>query len=120
MVCPGSGWAADAGIVTGYGGSFIPDGNLTREQLAVMLYRYAGSPETAGSLAQFSDVAAVSSYAEEALRWAVEHGILAGTDNAVLDPQGEATRAEVAVVLMRFCAAEHGLAAIETSNKLAL
>lgn len=105
---PAVAWAADAGIVTGYGGSFIPDGNLTREQLAVMLYRYAGSPETAGSLAQFSDVAAVSSYAEEALRWVVEHGILAGTDNAVLDPQGEATRAEVAVVLMRFCAQSTG------------
>ncbi len=105
---PAVAWAADAGIVTGYGGSFIPDGNLTREQLAVMLYRYAGSPETAGSLAQFSDAAAVSSYAEEALRWAVEHGILAGTDNAVLDPQGEATRAEVAVVLMRFCAQSTG------------
>ncbi|RKJ75682.1 hypothetical protein D7X33_16495 [Butyricicoccus sp. 1XD8-22] len=94
-------WAASEGIVSGYNSyRFGPDDNITREQLAVMLWRFAGSPEAAGGLA-FTDAAAVSDYAREAMRWAAENGIISGKSGGVLDPQGGATRAEAAAMLMR-------------------
>lgn len=97
-------WAAEKGIVSGYGnGSFGARDNVTREQLAAMLYRYAGSPEVSGSLDGFTDSGKASDYALSALRWATEQGIIAGKGGGILDPAGRATRAETAAMLMRFC-----------------
>lgn len=96
-------WAAKEGIVSGYGnGRFGPENAITREQLAVMLYRYIGSPVTNGTLDGFSDKGMASGYAVDALRWAVEQGILTGKGGGILDPAGTALRAEVATVLMRY------------------
>ena len=67
-----------------------------------MLYRYAGSPKANGSLDSFSDAASVSSYAVNAMQWAVANGIVNGS-NGKLNPKNNATRAEVAAILMRFC-----------------
>lgn len=93
-------WAVENGISDGSN----PDGLINREQLVVMLYRYAGEPETAGSLETFADADAVSLYAEKALQWSVENGVIHGKGAQVLDPQGGTTRAEVAAMLMRYCA----------------
>ena len=79
-----------------------PNADITREQLVTMLYRYAGSPTANGKLDNFSDSASVSSYAENAMQWAVANGIVNGS-NGKLNPQNNATRAEVAAILMRFC-----------------
>lgn len=104
---PALAWAVENGISDGSN----PDSEITREQLATMLYRYAKripgyTPEGSGAAASFSDYNAVSSYAEEAVQWAVGHGILTGKGNGILDPAGTATRAEVAVMLMRYCEAQ--------------
>lgn len=97
-------WASETGIVMGDGTSFHPDQVLTREALAVMLYRYA-SPDsvtdTAG-LVTYADYEAVNPWAIDAMSWAVENGIISGKEDNVLDPQGSASRAEVATMLMRF------------------
>ena len=93
----GMNWAKAQGISDGTN----PNGTITREQLAAMLYRYAGSPATSGSLDIFLDSGRVSGYATDALRWAVEQGILSGMGDGTLDPQGNATRAQVAAMLMR-------------------
>ena len=96
-------WAAANGYVTGYdNGSYGPEDSLTREQLAVILYRYAGSPAPAGSLDGFVDAASASDYAVDALRWAVGEGLLTGKDGGRLDPTGTASRAELAQILARF------------------
>ncbi len=96
-------WAAANGYVTGYdNGSFGPEDSLTREQLAVILYRHAGSPEPTGSLDGFTDAASTSDYAVDALRWAVGEGLLTGKDGGRLDPAGTASRAELAQILARF------------------
>lgn len=92
----GMAWAVERGISDGS----APAEAISREQLAVMLHRYAGKPSTAGSL-HFTDANTVSSFAYEAICWAVENGILTGKDGGILDPQGNATRAEVATMLMR-------------------
>lgn len=95
-------WASDNGIVSGRGdGTFGPDDSITREQLVLMLYRMEGSPTAQGDLSAFSDAGQVSSYAADAMAWAVETGLISGSDG-VLDPQGLATRTQVAVILMRF------------------
>lgn len=91
-------WAVAEGISDGTN----PEEKITREQLAAMLYRYAGSPETAGTLAGFTDADKAGSYAIDALRWTAEQGIIAGKGNGRLDPLGKATRAEVAATLMRY------------------
>ena len=97
-------WAAAQGVVAGYDtGRFGPNDSITREQLAVILYRYAGSPAATGSLDGFADRASVSDYAVQALRWAVGEGLLSGKGGGLLDPTGTATRAEAAQILMRFC-----------------
>jgi hypothetical protein len=80
-----------------------PNGNITREQLATMLYRYAGTPEATGTTTSFKDSAKISAYAAEAMNWAVGAGLLNGNDDNTLNPGGNATRAEVATILMRFC-----------------
>lgn len=95
----GMAWAKEQGISDGT----APQNAITREQLATMLYRYADEPETSGSLDAFRDAASVSSYAQVALKWAVEQGIITGKGGGVLDPLGNATRAEVATMLTRFC-----------------
>ena len=94
----GMNWAKAKGVSDGTN----PEVNITREQLVTMLYRYAGSPKANGSLDSFSDAASVSSYAVNAMQWAVANGIVNGS-NGKLNPQNNATRAEVAAILMRFC-----------------
>ena len=104
-------WAVSEGIAGGYGGGvFGPDDPITREQLAVMLYRYAqheGYDVSIGedtNILSYADAFTVSEYAVSALQWACGAGIISGTgDGSTLTPQGEATRAQVATVLMRFC-----------------
>ena len=76
---------------------------VTREQLVVMLYRYMGEPAVSGSsLGRFSDSGNVSGWASQAMSWAVANGVVNGS-NGALNPQGSATRAEVASILSRFC-----------------
>ncbi len=97
-------WAAENNIVAGYGNHrFGPDDLITREQLATILWRYAGSPESTGKLDGFTDGNKATDYAVPALRWAVEQKIISGKGNGSLDPRGKATRAEVAAMLMRYC-----------------
>ncbi len=97
-------WAAEKGIVNGYGnGKFGPNDPVTREQVAVMLWRYAGKPTSTGALDGFTDAADVDSWAMDALRWATEQEIIKGRSVRTLDPRGMATRAEVATMLMRYC-----------------
>ncbi len=99
-------WAAGKGIVNGYGdGTFGPGNSITREQLAVMLWRYAGSPASAGTLDGFNDRDKIHAWAADALAWAVEQKIVSGRGGGILDPIGQATRAEVAAMLMRYCEA---------------
>jgi len=96
-------WAAAQGIVGGYGnGLFGPSDPITREQLAVMLWRYAGSPAATNKELHFADVGEAGDYALNALRWAVEKGILSGYGNGQLNPTGLATRAQVAQMLRNF------------------
>lgn len=96
-------WADSAGVVTGYGnGKFGPNDPITREQMAAMLWRYAGSPKADGSLSSFVDGAQTSSWAQPATIWAVEQGLIAGVGNDRLEPGGQATRAQAATILMRF------------------
>ena len=96
-------WAAGEGIVSGVDAAhFAPDSAITREQLAAILYRYAGSETTDGDLSGFSDSEDAGSWAVDALSWCVEEGILTGVDDTTLDPQGTATRAQIAAILMRF------------------
>ncbi len=93
-------WAVEQGIVGGYGdGRFGPDDPITREQLAVMLWRGAGQPTPPNLLLTFPDADQASDYALDALRWAVEQGVLSGKSGGLLDPQGQATRAEAAQML---------------------
>src|SRR5699024_840496 len=101
-------WAASEGIVTGYGGNrFGPDDLITREQMAVMLYRYAQYKDydvTAGAdLSGYADADAVSSWALAGMQWANAEGLVTGTSGTTLTPGGSATRAQAAVMLMRFC-----------------
>ena len=100
-------WAASQGIVGGYGnGMFGPNDNITREQLAVMLWRYAGSPAATNKELHFNDADKISGFALEAMRWAVESGVMGGYGNGQLDPKGLATRAQVAQMLKNFIEAQ--------------
>lgn len=99
----GVAWATTQGIVGGYGnGQFGPNDNITREQLAVMLWRYAGEPTPIGSELHFADAAKASNWALKALLWTTEHSIINGKGNGILDPGGYATRAETAQMLKNF------------------
>ena len=91
-------WAVAEGISDGTN----PEATITREQLAVMLYRYAGSPESSGTALDCADADQISNWAYMAMHWAVSNGIISGKGNDTLDPQGSATRAEVAQMLYRF------------------
>ncbi|MCD8128068.1 MAG: S-layer homology domain-containing protein [Oscillospiraceae bacterium] len=101
-------WAAENGIVEGYGdGSFGPDDAITRERMAAILYRYAqykGYDTTQDDMAirEFGDYDDVSDYALEAMAWCINIGIIQGTDSATIAPQESATRAQIAAILMRF------------------
>ena len=78
------------------------DRSLTREQLAVMLWRYAGSPAADADMGGYTDAGTVSDWAAPAMTWAVERGTIGGATDATLSPQTVATRAQVATILMRF------------------
>ena len=96
-------WAASEGIVEGVSASeFAPDAEITREQLAAILWRYAGEPATAANLAAYTDAESVSEWATDAMLWATQNGIITGTTADTLAPQGAATRAQCAAMLMRF------------------
>ena len=96
-------WADSVGVVTGYGnGKFGPNDTITREQMATMLWRYAGSPKVDGSLSAFADGAQTSSWAQSAMIWAVDQGLIAGVGNDRLEPRGQAARAQSATILARF------------------
>ena len=97
-------WAVENGLVTGYeDNTFAPNAVITRQQLAVLLYRCAGSPESDSAiLAEYNDGKAVAEYAVSAVSWALETGILTGTDTATISPEGTATRAQTAVILGRY------------------
>ena len=96
-------WAASEGIVEGVSATeFAPDAEITREQLAAILHRFAGEPATAANLATFTDAASVSAYAVDAMAWCVEQGIITGVTDDTLAPQSTATRAQCAAMLMRF------------------
>ena len=103
-------WAAEKGIVNGISATeFAPSGDLTREQLATVLYRYAegmGYDVSAqADLSGFPDADQIQSYATQALSWAVAEGLLQGFEDDSLQPGGTATRAQIATILMRFLAA---------------
>ena len=104
-------WAASEGIVSGYGnGTFGTNDSITREQFAAMLYRFAqeqGYDVSVGentNILSYTDAEDVAEYAIPAMQWAVGAGIISGTgDGSTLSPQGQATRAQAAVMLMQFC-----------------
>lgn len=100
----GIAWAAENGIVNGYGdGQFGPNDDITREQFAVMLWKYAGSPKARNDqILAFTDADQVSGYAADALCWAIENGVLNGYPDGRLAPGGTATRAEAAQMLKNF------------------
>ena len=91
-------WAVAQGVSDGTN----PQGTITREQLAAMLYRYSGSPAVDGGALNFTDADKVSAWASDAVKWAVAGGVISGKGNNMLDPQGNATRAEVAQMLYNF------------------
>lgn len=96
-------WAAEKQVISGYGnGTVGAEDTITREQLAMMLWNYAGKPATGHALTGYSDTSDISSYAYIALAWAVEQGILNGTTSGQLLPGGQASRAEAAQMLMRY------------------
>ena len=100
-------WAADKGIINGVTDTeFAPELDITREQLAAMLFRYAKlkgiAEDKSADMQAFRDADMISDYAADAFGWAVASGIFSGTENAELKPQGAATRAEAAAVIMRF------------------
>ncbi len=98
-------WAAKEGIVMGNGSGFAPNDNITREQIATILYRYAqylGIDVSAkGSVSRFSDGSKVSGWAADAMAWAVEASLFQGDDSNCLNPGSNATRAEVATLMQR-------------------
>ncbi len=103
-------WANANGIVSGYGsGKFGPNDKVTREQLAAILYRYAQYKKYDVSVGEdtnilsYDDAQSISSYAIPAIQWACGAGVVTGKSGSKLDPKGNATRAEVAAMLMRFC-----------------
>ena len=101
-------WGNEAGVVTGYSdGRYAPDDMITREQLVVILYRYAklkGCDMSArADLSKYTDVDQVSGYAADAMAWAVEIGLVKGTSDTTLSPAGDATRGQIATIMTRLC-----------------
>ena len=93
----GCAWAVANGVSDGTN----PNGSITREQLAAMLYRYCGSPAASGSLSAYADAASVSAFGSDAMQWCVNNGIINGMDG-LLNPQGQATRAQVSAMFARY------------------
>ena len=105
-------WASENGIVNGVGGGlFDPDASLTREQMAMMLYRFAGylgsNTEKRADLSAYGDADAVSAFAQDAMAWAVAESLVNGRSAAELAPKAGATRAELATILFRFAALQN-------------
>ena len=103
-------WAAENGIVEGYGdGTFFPDNDITREQMATILYRYAQYMDVDVSVGEdtnilsYADFDEISEYAIPAMQWACGAGVITGVTEDTLVPQGTATRAQVSTILMRYC-----------------
>ena len=95
-------WASTEGIISGYGnGLFGINDPVTREQIAAILWRYAGSPDAVSS-ENFADESSISSYAVKAVDWVRNNNIMSGKENNMFDPDGYATRAEIAMVLFHF------------------
>ena len=102
-------WARLHGIVSGMSDEiFAPNGDITREQLAAIMYRYAQyngiDVSASADLSSFSDVASISPWAKDVLAWANAQGLIKGMGNNELAPQGQATRAQVAAIMERYCA----------------
>ncbi|MCI8849839.1 MAG: S-layer homology domain-containing protein, partial [Oscillibacter sp.] len=100
-------WASANGIVNGYSdGTFRPNNPITREQMAAFLYRYAGYKgrdiSARADLNGYLDAAQIAGYAVEPIQWANAQGLINGTSSTTLSPTGNATRAQVAVILTRF------------------
>ena len=100
-------WASENGVVNGYGdNTFKPNNPITREQMAAFLFRYATLKEQDVSpradLSPFTDASQIAPYAVEAIQWANAQGLVNGTSATTLAPKGNATRAQVAVILSRF------------------
>lgn len=95
-------WAASEGIINGISETeFAPNKNITREQIAAILYRYAGSPKTSGNLLEYTDAFSVSEYAYDAMVWAVDQKIINGMSGK-LAPKDNATRAQIATIFYRY------------------
>lgn len=97
-------WASANSVVEGYGSYFDPDGSVTREQLATMLYRYYGSPAASGDLSGFTDAGTVSIWARNGVTWAAGTGIIGGVTATQLSPTSFASRAQLAIILSRLAA----------------
>ena len=91
-------WAMENGISDGT----MPNSSMTREQFAAMLYRYVGSPAVSGTVGNYSDADSISSWAQDAMVWAVQQGLITGMGDGTLNPQGTATRTQVAAIFQRF------------------
>ena len=101
-------WAYENGYINGVSDSeFNPNGNITREQAMTILYRSAGSPETAETLEKFEDRENISSFALSAMSWAVENKIISGVSNTEIAPKQSATRAQLATIIVRFIKTFH-------------
>ena len=101
-------WAQANGIVTGYSQTrFDPNNSITREQLAAIMHRYAKyrgvSTAASGSLSGYADAGQISSYAVEAMAWANSAGLITGTSGSSISPKANATRAQAAAIIYRFC-----------------
>ena len=101
-------WAASMGVMNGYGnGNFGPEENITREQVATILYNYAQykgyDMRTSSDLSGYQDASSISDWARSEMEWAVGNHLINGRTSSLLDPSGDATRAEVAKILWFFC-----------------
>ena len=101
-------WAASNGVVNGFeDGTFRPDENMTREQMAAILQNFAYQMgldiSASGDLSNFTDIPEGEYWSRDALAWAYAEGLLAGTSDSTMDPAGQASRAQIAVIMMRFC-----------------
>ncbi len=97
-------WAYHEGVVNGISETaFAPGADITREQIAAILYRYAGAEAAEDALAGYADADKVSDWAYDAMNWAVSAGLINGITETTLAPQNSATRAQIATILMRYC-----------------
>ena len=101
-------WAVNNGVVNGFeDGTFRPDENMTREQMAAILQNFAYQMgldvSASGDLSHFTDIPEGEHWSRDALAWAYAEGLLAGTSDSTMDPAGQASRAQIAVIMMRFC-----------------